>query len=199
MPLPVIADTIRVAVRGTATNGHKFANILHFRKDGALSYAAAIALLDPLLLANYNTNSGTGLAWRTIAPASASLFQFEYTPLDGASATTVIAHNVVGLDAAVPLPASVCLVVTLRTATRGRSFRGRVYTGPYCIDAEGAGVPTAATVAAVATQWDRFMTINLAASGVSLGVASYHLATFTDGVHATADSRWDTQRRRLNT
>jgi hypothetical protein len=105
---------------------------------------------------------------------------------------------VAGLDAATAMPASVSLVVTLRTATRGRSFRGRVYTGPYCQDANVGGVPTAATVTGIFTQWNRFATITLPGSGVSLVVASYHLATATDCTACTADSRWDTQRRRLN-
>jgi hypothetical protein len=171
---------------------------MHFRKDGALSFPAAIAILDPLLLAHYQTNSGTGLAWRTISPTSSNLTQFEYTPLDGTSATTVITHALAGLDANDPLPASVALVVTIRTAVRGRSHRGRVYTGPYAEDANTAGVPTAATVTAVATQWDRFRSTALAGSGVSIGVASYLLTSFDDAVSLTADGRWDTQRRRLN-
>lgn len=198
MPLPVIADVIRVAVEGRATNNHQWANILHFRKSGALSFPAAIAVLDPALLSQYTVNSGAGLAWKNAAPTTATLTQFVYTPLDGVSASTVITHAVAGVSGGDPLPASVCLVATLRTALRGRAHRGRVYCGPFDETFNLAGVPVAALVADLALQWDRFITIDLVGSGVSLGVASYKTTIFTDCVHATVDSRWDTQRRRLN-
>jgi hypothetical protein len=198
MRLPVIADTIRTAVQGIGTNSHKWENVLHFRKSGALSYTGAIAILDPLLLAQYTVNTGAGTAWKNLAPTTATLSQFVYTPLDGATASTVITHAVPGVSGGDPLPVSTSLVVTLRTALRGRSFRGRVYTGPYDESANTAGAPLAAVVAAIAAQWDRFITVNLAGSGVSLVVASYHLVLATDCLHATVDGRWDTQRRRLN-
>ena len=198
MPLPVIANTLRTTVVGKAVNGHRFTNVMHFRKSGALTFAGAIAILDPALLNVYTVNSGAGLAWKSIGPAAASLVQFEYTPLDGVTATTVITHAVAGVDANDPLPASIALVVTVRTALRGRRNRGRIYTGPYCEDANLAGVPTTATVAAVQTQWSSLLTA-LAGSGVSLGVASYVApGAFTDCTTLTVDPRWDTQRRRLN-
>jgi|SRR5882672_3642689 len=198
MPLPIITDVIRVAVRGRATNGHNFANILHFRKTAAITFPAAIAILDPLLLNNYTVNNGAGLAWRSIGPTSATLTQFEYTPLDGVSATTVITHALAGLDAGDPLPCSNSIVATFRTATRGRSFRGRAYTGPYAEDANAVAVPTAATVTAIQTQWSRFVTVSLVGTGVSLVVASYQRVLATDCIAVSVDGRWDTQRRRLN-
>jgi len=198
MALPTIADTIRTAVRGVAPNGHAWANIMHFRKTGALSYAGAIAILDPKLLAQYSTNSGAGLAWKGAAPTTSALTQFEYTPLDGSTATTVVTHAVPGISGGDALPPSVALVVTLRTGTRGRSYRGRVYTGPYDESYSTAGKPTSALVTSIATQWERFVTVDLVGSGVSLVVASYLHGTAEDVLHATVDGRWDTQRRRLN-
>jgi hypothetical protein len=199
MPLPVIADTMRVAVQGTTTGGHHWANILHFRKTGAITFPAAIAILDPLLLSHYTVVSGAGQTWRALAPTTSALTEFRYTPLDGTSATTVNTHAVAGLSASDPLPASVAIVITLRTGTRGRSYRGRVYQGPNCEADNTAGAPLAVNIAAIAVQWNRFITAALAGSGVSLVVASYHLSTATDVLTCTVDSRWDTQRRRLNT
>jgi hypothetical protein len=198
MPLPVIADTMRVAVRGTAPNGHAWANILHFRKSGAITFTAAIAILDPLLLSHYSTASGAGSPWRNWAHTTSSLTQFEYTPLDGTSATSVITHVVAGLSGGDPLPASVALVATLRTATRGRSYRGRVYNGPLTEDFNLLGKPTAALVAALQVQWDRFVNTALPGTGVSLVVASYLANVATNVVSVSVDGRWDTQRRRLN-
>jgi hypothetical protein len=198
MALPIIADTLRVAVQGIATNSHKWENVLHFRKTGALTFAGAIAVLDPLLLAHYRTNVAGGEAWQAAAPTTASLAQFVYTPLDGTSASTIITHAFAGLDAGDPLPVSTCLVVTARTALRGRSYRGRVYTGPYPETYNTAGAPVTSLVAAVAVQWDYLATTRLAGSGVSWVVASYLHSTAQDILHATVDGRWDTQRRRLN-
>lgn len=198
MPLPVIADTMRVSVEGIATNSHQWANVLHFRKTGAITFAAAIAILDPLLLAHYQTNSGAGQAWRNQAPTTSNIQRFRYTPLDGTSAQTVITHILAGLSAGDPLPVSIALVVTLRTLLRGRSHRGRVYTGPYDEVSNLAGNPVAAIVAGVAVQWQRFVDVALAGSGVSLVVASYRLVSADNVSTCTVDSRWDTQRRRLN-
>lgn len=198
MPLPTIANVIRAAVIIKMANGHRGSNVLHFEKTAILTYSGAIALLDPILLNLYTVNQGAGLAWKTIAPAAASLVQFEYTPLDNSSATTVIGHNVAGLDANDPLPAGTALVVTVRTALRGRAHRGRVYTGPYCEDANTAGAPTAPTVAAVQTQWNWLIATGLPGSGLSFGVASYKNSTYEPATSITVDPRWDTQRRRLN-
>lgn len=198
MPLPTIPDTMRVAVILKMANGHRGSNVLHFRKTGVLTFPGAITLLDPILLNLYTVNQGAGLAWKSIAPANASIVQFEYTPLDNASATTVIAHNVAGIDANDPLPAGTALVVTVRTALRGRAHRGRVYTGPYCEDANTAGAPTAPTVLAVQTQWQWLISTGLTGTGVSFGVASYKNETFENATSLTVDPRWDTQRRRLN-
>jgi hypothetical protein len=199
MPLPVIADVIRVGADFVCPNGHKAANILHFRKTGALSFPAAIALLDPKVLGLYTTALGGGIPWTQNVPSPGALQPFTYTPLDGSSATTVISHSNAGGSAAEALPASTALVVTLRTATRGRSFRGRVYWGPWNEAANGpGGVPTAANVTGAAAQWAGFVT-SLVGTGLSLVVASYKLATATDVATTTVDSRWDTQRRRLNT
>lgn len=198
MPLPVIADTMRVAVQGVAVNGHAWANILHFRKSGALSYPAAIAVLDPLLRDQYIVNSGTGVCWKNCAPTSAHLTQFSYLPLDGTSAATVITHSDAGAINSNDMPSSVALVVTLRTTHRGKSYRGRVYLGPWTEADNGAGAPNSTVPTNVATQWTRFITVALPGSGVSLVVASYHLGLATDVSSVSVDGRWDTQRRRLN-
>ena len=198
MALPVITDTIRVAVQGTASNAHKWANVLHFRKTSALTNAAAIAIIDPLLLAHYNTSAGGGSSWRSFAPTTTTLDQFVYTPLDGTSASSVITHSLAGQQAGDALPASTALVVTLRTAMRGRSYRGRVYQGPWTEVTNGAGgTPSSTQVAFVAGQWAAFLAA-LVGTGASLVVASYLHSTAENVIAATVDARWDTQRRRLN-
>jgi len=199
MPLPLIADTIRTSIELLTVNGHKAAFVLHFRKTGALSYTGAIALLDPILADFLTNNHGGGASWKNHAPTGASIQRLDYTPLDGTSATTRNTHVIAGADGGDPLPASVALVVTLRTALRGRSHQGRVYTGPYTEAGNTAGAPTALLVGDVAAQWSWLVATGLPGSGLTLVVASYKLSTATDVVTTTVDSRWDTQRRRLNT
>lgn len=199
MPLPVIADTIRVSVEGHCANGHKFANVLHFRKPSATSYSTAIATLDPLILNHYTVAAGGGAAWKAYAIPAAGLELFRYTPLDGTTATTVVSHNVAGVGGGESLPASVCMVVTLRTGARGRSYRGRVYQGPFFEAANGAnGVPAPADLTLVAAQWTAFLG-TLLTNSLPLAVASYKLGVSTQVGSVSIDARWDTQRRRNNT
>jgi hypothetical protein len=198
MPLPVIADTIRTAVEGHCPNGHTWANVMHFRKSGALTFAGAEAILDPLLHNHYTVNSGAGSAWLSNAGVGYTMDQIRYTPLDGSTATSVFGHphsGAVGLD---NLPASVALVATLRTGLRGRSHRGRVYQNGWTEGANTpAGAPLAAGVTATLVQWQNFLTA-LGGSGVSLVVASYKTLVATDVASVTVDTIWDTQRRRLH-
>jgi len=196
--LPVIADTMRVAVRGLASNGHHWANVLHYRKTGALSFTGAIAILDPILVDHLSTNNGGGSGWNALAHTSASVQDIVYTPLDGSSASTIITHAIAGISGGDPLPASVALVVSLRTALRGKSYRGRVYTGPNIESNNTAsGTPGASHVSTLALQWTAHLAA-LAGTGVSLVVASYLHGTAQDVTSVNVDARWDTVRRRLN-
>lgn len=196
MPLPVITDTLRVAVNFKMANGHLAANVLHYRKTAALTFAGAIAVLDPILEHLYMTSGGAGVCWQEQAPGLASMIDFRYTPLDGTSATTVIPHAGVGANGGEPLPSQVALVGTLRTAQRGRRHRGRVYTAPYTESANTASAaPLGSVVSGMNTRWATHLS-NLAGSGVSLVVASYLSASATDVASVTFDPTWDTQRRR---
>jgi len=208
VPLPVIADTFRVAIEGTASNGHNWANVLHYRKTGALSYAGAIAILDPILLDHVSTNNGGGSGWNALAHTTARINQFRYTPLDGASASTIITHAVAGISGGDPLPANMALCVSLRTASRGPGARGRVYTGPHIeSDNDSSGNPSAALVSTLALQWTAHLAA-LVGTGVSLVVVSAWevvndvlvpraTPVARDVTSISVDSRWDTQRRRL--
>lgn len=197
MALPVIADTIRTAVEGTLSNGAHFANILHFRKSGAITYAAAIAILDPILLNLYYSASGGNGAWNNWSATSCHLDQFRYTPLDGTSATSTITHTNAGAGTGDVLPQNVALVTTLYTALRGRSRRGRCY---WCGFTEGGNQTTGfpvATVSQIQTRWNDMLTA-LVGSGVSLVVASYLLASAENVTSAVVrQTHWSTQRRRL--
>lgn len=197
MPLPVITDTMRCSIEGTLPNGHQWAQVWHHRKSGAITFTAAIAILDPLLFAFWNANLGAGFSMKSLQTTQMSMSQIRYTPLDGTSATSVITHALAGTHASDPLPMQVALVATFRTAVRGRSHRGRTYFPGWCEDEQTSGQgPTAANVTSVKDQFAGYLT-SLVGSGVSLVVASYKLGTATDVANVTVDGRWDTQRRRL--
>jgi hypothetical protein len=199
MPLPVITDTLRVAVEGTANNNHHWANIMHFRKTSALTYTGAIAVLDPILVSHYSTDSGAGKAWKSHASNAWAIVDFRYTPLDGTSVSVINNHSIVGvITASEGLPPSIALVATLRTAKRGRSYRGRVYEGAWTeASNQPNGAPSSADAAALAAQWNQLIGA-LTSTGLSLVVASYLHSTADNVVNVTVDTRWDTQRRRLN-
>jgi len=205
MPLPVIADTMRVAVRGHAGNGHMWANILHFRKTGALTYAGAIAILDPLLYAQYHDNNGGGSAWRALAHTGASVQDFVYTPLDGSSASTIISHAFAGISGGDALPASMAIVVTLRTALRGRSYRGRNYVGGISDSSvEGVNLVKPAFRAECVDVFNDLIGGTIVTQGAWVVVSRFHdKVPLTTGVTTvvntvlTVDNVLDSQRRRL--
>jgi hypothetical protein len=197
MPLPTIPLTARVALRGHTSEGHKFVNVLHFRRNDVLTDTGARAVIGPALVTLIQTAVTGGNSWTASVPASAGWDDWTYTPLDSAGATVVTALGIAGGSAVVQLPAEVALVVTLRTAIRGRSYRGRVYTGPWTSDQNTTnGRPLQASVNNMAARWERLRT-SLVGSGVALVVASYLHSTAADVIGCTADNRWDSQRRRM--
>ena len=200
MPLPVITDTIRVSIRGTTAVGTTFINVLHFRKTIAITFAATIAILDPILLRLYAGTSfgGGGTPWNNNTATTWTITDFTYTPLDGSSASTVITHLVPGTSAAEALPAGVALAFTLRTSLRGRRFRGRSFWGGFSETVSTAGSqPSPAVVTAHVTQWNGLITA-LVGSGVTMVVASYVASSAENVTTVTCDGRWDSQRRRNN-
>jgi len=206
MPLPVITDTIRCSVEGLLPNGEKWANILHARKSGVLTYVGAIAILEAHLPQFWTNHVAGSPAWGYYASTSASVQRVRYTPLDGSTPTTVAAHVQAGAAATDPLPGQVALALTLYTAVRGRRYRGRFFMGGFV---EGENDATGHALASMLTdltaQFQAVIT-GLVGTGVSLVVASYGKpdrlnptgwSPFATDVSAfTINNKWDTIRRR---
>lgn len=211
MALPVIANTLRVAVNGTLSDGNKFANIYHFRTSAILTTAAAVAIIDPKLLALYTSALSGGQYWTQLARTNAHLDNFTYTPLDGAGATVVVAHTNAGTQSTQDsLPDNVALVITEYTALRGRRNRGRSYWAGLTEGANAAnGVLDPTTAAGLQTQWNAYLA-TWSGSGVSPVVATYgrtvhkngSVTTWTPDAHDITSflvrSTWHSQRKRLN-
>jgi hypothetical protein len=223
MPIsPVIANTVEVRLLW-ALAGNGAINVLHATSPtvpvnqalantlGAAIKSAFTANLGPMF------NSGSGLirvGVRDLRIEHAAEF------LDAGT-------SVVGSGVGDSLPSQVALCITLRTASAGKSFRGRVYLGGF-IETENDAAGTALTV--VSTNCVSFLTAvssAMTASGLTFAVASRPAERTTlvettfhnDGTTSTRtvtqsparaggstpvtsissrNSQWETQRRRTN-
>jgi len=197
MPLPVIADTMRVASEGHLANGNKWVNVFHIRKSAALTYAGAIVIADPLVFALYNANLGGGGALKNTWKTTQGLDRIRYTPLDNSTPTTIIGHALAGVSAVDPLPARDSCVVTWYTALRGRNHRGRSFLPPFTEnDNDASGAVVAGTVTSLQLQFTGWLN-SFSGSGTSLVVASYLGAGSAENVTSLlVRSVFSQQRRR---
>lgn len=203
MALPIIAGVVRCAASGVVPSGQRWVNVHHARFKGGVSNpsAADITALDALLARLYAGSAfGTGVAWVTSQCSPGCQFlQMAYTPLDGTSLTSFYPKSGAGVLS--PSSPSECApVLTLRSATRGRSNRGRVYLpapGSTVVDANGRlGTGTAANTVSQYAGILSALGGPLVTPFWELGVASYLHATFAPIVVATMDTNIDVQRRR---
>jgi hypothetical protein len=190
VPLPVIADTYRVALDWVNPDfpSQSATNVIHVRKGG--TNAAGIAtIVDAGVTANM---------WRFQDTHSHVNFM-NVTPLDGSSVTFPLATGSPAKWSGVqtnqqPLM-QVCTLIKLVTAKRGRSYRGRVYL-PWTDEAGVSGnVLDSPTCALVTTAWIAFLA-SLTGAGAKLVVASYLKATAEDVVAVGTELDTATIRRR---
>jgi hypothetical protein len=184
-PLPVIADTVRVAFEWNATGGGTATNVLHF--GTALTSESDIF---DVIQSHFTANM-----WGAIS-ASAHINIVSVQFLDGTSARHdfVSTGSNTGLGNAEYIPQVAC-IVKLTTALRGREHRGRIFLPFISENNFSTGGVDAAAVAAMHTAWGNFVTA-CDADDVGLGVASYKLATFTPITDLVVELRSGTQRRR---
>lgn len=147
-PLPSIAGTVRCVVSGLTPSGRKWANIHHMRYAGGAS-SPGTTEIDNMDVELFKLYSGTayagGGAVLNVCPATTTVTQIDYTVLDGAALAYSKPHTASGIGAGNSLPPEVSAVLTLRTTTRGRRYRGRVYLPPFVVgntDATGSWTST---------------------------------------------------------
>lgn len=198
MPLPVIANTYRVSVEGLLANGSTWANVIHTRFNAGGATTADVNAMEALvdrLYTGATLGDATGF-WTNWASTLASIQRIRVTALDGVSASVVYALVQAGAAAGDPLPGGVSWVVTLRTAKRGRSYRGRAYMGGFAeANNTAAGLVQSTLVTSMLSGWEGLRT-TLSAAGWSLVVASYKHSTAETVTSVSADAVWDSQRRR---
>jgi hypothetical protein len=199
MPLPIIQDCYRVAVRGTNNIGAPCINVLHFLKLASSSEAVFLAALDIQLRNIYTATgvSGVGTSgWATFGGGASSVTDYTVTKLDGVSASLVILLIIPGLATGDPLPPDTALVTTFRTGFRGRSFRGRTYWwGGTEANNDGTGRLLSANAVEFNANWNAVVLTPSAAEAV-LCVASYTLASAAVVTSFTVQKVFDRQRRR---
>lgn len=189
-PLPVIEDVYRVALLWTdAGDGQHAVNVMHIWDVVGGHDADWVA---DRLQANVTSDM-----W-ALQSSNASIGEFQITPLDGASATQSYAPDTpanwdggVGGDM---IPAA-CTLVSLRTAQRGRSFRGRLYLPFVAESVQAAGLITSVLLADQRDAWTTFIG-DMQGDNADVVVASYVLAQKGSVTSATVEAALATQRRR---
>lgn len=203
MPLPVLPGVVRVSVGGPIRGGGNWSNSWHFRR---------ISLDDPSL-SEMNALAAGLAAWYSLqvmgrcAPGT-TLADMVMTPLDGTSGGITYSQNIQGTDTFETMPPEVAQCLTIRTASRGRRARGRVFLPAFTVSSyDGDGK----IMVSVASDILAALTIDLTALGAlgwELGVASYGTSTnrlgvtttwspfFTPSTTQTMDLRADVQRSR---
>jgi hypothetical protein len=88
------------------------------------------------------------------------------------------------------------LCMTLRTALRGRSHRGRIYLGGFteALNTTG-GIVAAADLTGITLQMEGFRA-DLSTVSWQWVVASYLLSTSSPVISITSNNKWDVQRGR---
>lgn len=212
MALPVIAGVVRVAVRGHTAYGTRWVNVLHFKRSSGSPTSSDYTAIVPLLNQLYGgaTFGGGGAAILSGCNASTAVDDYTFTTLDGVIASAVLAGSAGGTGAASSLPAEVAEVISLRSTTRGRRYRGRLYLPPMTVTNVNANGTLAASFAtSFPAQCSGFNTA-LAALGspYTWHVASYGRSVNRAGIvstwtpFSTPISTWsldliaDVQRRR---
>lgn len=186
-PLPVISNVYRTAFEWTPTIGGVPANVLHFR--GAPGSAAG-------LYTALDANVTTGM-W-AFTSTDLLILTVKITPLDGTSATVINTTGGPakwgGSTAGDWMPAGAA-VLSLRTAKRGPSYRGRIFFPGLVEGGQTAGTLASSAITIVQAAWVTFRTA-MAAAGYTLVVASYTHATAETVTSTGMNPRYGIQRRR---
>ena len=190
MPLPTIAGVFRCALNWDATPGApaRVNNILHIAASSGDETDVATALDAHL----------TGDMFKPMSSAYI-LTSYDITDLGsaGASVFWTATGLVTGLSSGGIVPES-AMSVGFRTATRGRSARGRAYVGPCVEGVIDSGDFAAGYADDVTAAWAAFQT-DLGGNSPAMQhvVASYLLSTAYDITSYNAKPYVATQRRRL--
>lgn len=190
MPLPIVADSYLVRlVWASSIFSRPAANDMCFHDDAGGHTGTDV----------YNAINAhvTANMWQNVA-ANGNVAKVVTTKLDGTAASvdhlTGAPAKWTGQGGTQPIPQG-CVVVTLRTGFRGRSYRGRIYL-PWIADINAVdGVINPTDLALQQTAWTTFMT-DMKTAGFPIHVLSKKHSTSTEIASVTLQGFLRTQRRR---
>lgn len=200
MPLPVITDVIRVAVRGVCPSGQPWVNVLHFRASTGTTLAANAALIQPEIAKLYSVvgYGASKAGWASNASTQSKTVDVTYLPLDGVSASLSNSMAITGAAGGDALPSDVAMVITHRTLLRGARHRGRSYWAGFAESVNGSdGRIITGTITDFLGCWGAFNAA-LVTKAIPQVVASYKFASAEPVSSYAIDTAWDRQRRRTH-
>lgn len=202
-PLPVISGVFRCALNWAHSSGQLATNVIHVFKVGATPTQVCVAI----------DAAVTTEMWFNVS-SLAHVTEIVCTPLDGTTATLhypVTGSKWVGNASSADMEPGPAAVISLRTAQRGRRYRGRLYL-PFQGELASANgvISTATTVSQGA--WTTFLAamksgtypVHVASYGYSL-LINTRAHTITESIWtpfstevatALVESTFGTQRRR---
>lgn len=212
-PLPVIGGVVRASVQGICPSGQPWVNVWHFQYANGASAPGSVEIgaLDTQFYKFYGgPGLSTGQPVMASCKSTCSIQQIAYTPLDGVSNTLTFSHALNGsAGSALSTPSEVAMVLTLRTALRGRRNRGRVYLPPFgndFWDTNGFLSTSGLVATKLITQWTALQGLinplqwtHVVASyghGTANGVPTTWAPYATPITNVTMDTKADAQRRR---
>jgi hypothetical protein len=203
MPALVVPNTVQVRLIWIAAGTEFAVNVLHFRNATSVTVDQTLAnnlaldvksAWDTAVALGTVINSTTGISRITVRDLNTA-----NQPEFGATVTAAL-----GSGTSEILPRQVSLVVTLRTALAGRSFRGRVYVPGFTELANDSTGRATALAQSVADAIVRNVRANFSIRGLLMGVVSTRTNKLprptniiTDVTSLSVrDGVWDNQRRR---
>ena len=174
----VIPSCVQVRLIWTLPSGKQVFNVLHGSVAGGFNATAAVAqAIYAAIIA-----SGGWTSWKARVNLNGNLFGVDLRDLRTANMPIVQSTGgaTAGTGATGATPPGSALVVTERTASAGRGFRGRVYLPGLDV----SDLVAATGAASAATQTDALAFMNavsaaLTASGITLALANPARAAYT--------------------
>lgn len=190
MPLPVIANTYRVALKWDPAGGVAPVNVFNYQTTAPATVAQVAAKL--------TTAIELSSALWTCMSTGQILSHMGITLLDGIRAEEDFSFTPTSGGSSGQLLPAVAALLSFKSLQKGPRGRGRMYIGPCCEDAVNTGQLVSSVQAAMQTAWDNFFT-STATAGAGSGsivVASYkHADTNAIETHLV-ETIVATQRRR---
>lgn len=191
MPTPVFADTYEVRLHWAYADGVDGYNVLHAKKGGVtLTQAECDSIAAVVTGALSASNLLSSLSTYT---QLVDVRVTDVSTLTGPQFTTGTAVS--GTATGVPMPNEVAIASTLKTALRGRSYRGRAYLSGFAMSQNAGNAPITTCLSKIDTFWDDMIGDFITATHDLVIASRLHLTTQAV-VSTVTNQGWDTQRRR---